>query len=74
MLAPSRNVPLAAVAERLGCSRQTVIRLITDGRLVAYRYARDGRAPLWVAEDSVETFLAECRVFPGDIEFAEELA
>jgi excisionase family DNA binding protein len=62
-----RNVPLAEVCERLGCSRQTVLRLIDEGRLTAYRYAREAKAHIWVALSSVDTFLQESRVRPGEL-------
>lgn len=56
-----RNIPASEAAEQLGCSLDTVQRLIARGRLVAYRYS-EGTGPLWVCQKSIDAFLDSVRV------------
>jgi DeoR/GlpR family transcriptional regulator of sugar metabolism len=56
-----QNLSIPATAERLGCSPQTVRRLIGEGALEAFRYRTDSGA-LFVSVQSIEAFLEAKRI------------
>lgn len=70
-----RNIPLSQAVERLGCHRDTVMRIIRQGRLDAYKYlpGEQGQGNVWVSEESLERFLLESRIQPERASSTHEL-
>lgn len=58
----------------LGCSTESVMTYVRQGRLEGYRYSLSERGPVWVSLDSVEGFLAAARIQPDDLLMSESAA